>query len=322
MVWSHIRGHDDRIAQLQQALQANRLGHAYLFVGPEGIGKRLVATAFSKALLCEQPGNTLQACGICPACKLVASQTHPDLLTVTTPEDKHELPIELIRQTCENLALKPVRGNRRVAIIEDADDFNEESGNAFLKTLEEPPPGAVLILLATSTDQLLSTILSRSQVLRFKPLSRVDLKAIVANQLSEDRWPEGRETQLLQLAQGRADLAMALVDDEFWGVLEEIRTALQSDRGDAVALGQRLIALVESAGKESALQRKRASQCVAFMQQLLRQQLHVATRTNAVVSVERSLRAMEACVQSEWYIQRRVQLTVLLEELAVRVTAL
>jgi DNA polymerase-3 subunit delta' len=106
------------------------------------------------------------------AAALVDAATHPDLILTTRPEDKVQLPIELIRELIEHLSLKPARGGRKVAILDDADDMSEEAANAFLKTLEEPPSGSILILIGgRSPDRQFPTILSRCQVVSFGPLS-------------------------------------------------------------------------------------------------------------------------------------------------------
>src|SRR5947208_4805703 len=181
MVWDRIRGHDAARRQLLAAHTRGRLAHAFLFAGPPGAGKRLFATEFAKALLCDRPPAPLTACDRCPSCAQVAAGTHPDAFTARKPEDKHDLPVEVVREFCANLGRKPAKGVRKVGVIEDADDLNDESANCFLKTLEEPPPGAVLVLLASDSERQLPTILSRCQVVRFRPLGPDDLRAVLAD---------------------------------------------------------------------------------------------------------------------------------------------
>src|SRR5207248_2092828 len=102
--------------------------------------------------------GTLAACDACDACRDVESGTHPDYFRAGRPDDALELPIEVVRELCRGLGLKPARGSRKIAVLDDADDLNAYAANSFLKTLEEPPPGSVLILVGTSSDRQLSTI--------------------------------------------------------------------------------------------------------------------------------------------------------------------
>ncbi|HEX8200225.1 MAG TPA: DNA polymerase III subunit delta', partial [Isosphaeraceae bacterium] len=180
MPWHSIRGHDSVVAALGRALAQGRFPHALLFVGPEGIGKRSVALVLAQALLCpRRPEAAFDPCGTCPSCLQVRAGTHPDLLLARRPEDKHELPIGVIRDLCLDLGLKPMLGTRKVAIVDDADDLNEEAANAFLKTLEEPPAGSVLILIGTAAELQLETIVSRCRVVPFRPLPEPELAAVL-----------------------------------------------------------------------------------------------------------------------------------------------
>ena len=174
MPWHSVRGHD-RVVDADAAAGRWSRGHCrnFLFVGTEGVGKRTFAQTLAQALLCEaRPSGAEPQPVRAPAQRTsrVISDSHPDVIRVERPEDKHDLPIRLIRDLCVDLGLKPMRGTRRVAIVDDADDFNDEAANAFLKTLEEPPPGAVLILIGTSAEIQLDTIISRCRVVQFDPL--------------------------------------------------------------------------------------------------------------------------------------------------------
>src|SRR5205085_1514977 len=151
----------------------------YLFAGPEGVGKRLFALELAKALLCEEPPETLTSCGKCSACLLVDAGTHPDLFQISKPEDGNVLDIETVRELCAGFALKSARGRGKVAIVDDADDLNEQAANSFLKTLEEPPAGSVFILIGTSLELQLQTIRSRCQPIRFAPLPSPLVKQIL-----------------------------------------------------------------------------------------------------------------------------------------------
>src|SRR5262245_7592648 len=211
MSWSQILGHADRIESFRQIVARNRLAHAYLFVGPPGVGKRRFAQELAKALLCEAPrASSLDACDKCAACLLVDAGTHPDLFAVSRPEEKNEMPIDVMKELCRGFSLKSARGHGKIGILDDADDLNDESANCFLKTLEEPPPGSVFILIGTSSDRQLATIKSRCHLVRFAPLTDDQVRAILQKQGIADEAMLGR---LVRLAGGSPGQALALADE-------------------------------------------------------------------------------------------------------------
>ncbi len=236
-----------------------RFPHALLFIGPEGVGKRTFAIAMAQALLCERrPEADLDPCGDCPGCLQVAAGTHPDLAQVARPEDKHDLPIRVIRDLCLELGLKPARGARKVAIVDDADDLNDEAANAFLKTLEEPPAGSVLILIGTSAELQLDTVVSRCRVVRFDPLPEPELAALLLEQgVTHD--PSEAE-RLARLGEGSVSRSRGLADPDLGHARRALLDDLSGPRGfDPSALALRLGAFIKEAGKESVDQRGRAS---------------------------------------------------------------
>lgn len=258
MSWGSVRGHDRIVAGLRQSMAQGRFPHAFLFVGPEGVGKRLFALTLAQALLCERRvEEALDPCGSCPSCLQVEAGTHPDLLVVQKPEDKHELPISTIRDLCLSLSLKPMRGLRRIAIVDDADDLSEEAANAFLKTLEEPPPGSVLILIGTSAELQLDTVVSRCRVVPFEPLSESDLAAVLQEQgIASDAEEAAR---LAQWGEGSVQRARGLADRELEAFRRSLIDELAGPRNfEAPALARRMESFIKEAGKESVAQRDRA----------------------------------------------------------------
>ena len=182
MTWQGIEGHDPVVEQFRRALRRGRLASTFLFIGPAGIGKRALALKLAQGLLCERAREVeLAPCGGCSACQQVEARTHPDLLLISKPPEASFIPLRLfigdddqrLREgLCHDIALKPFRGGRKIAVIDDADFFNQEGANCLLKTLEEPPPKSVIILIGTSEQKQLPTIRSRSQIVRFQPLSQ------------------------------------------------------------------------------------------------------------------------------------------------------
>lgn len=150
---------------LARAARADRTSHAYLFLGAPGSGKLDAAWALAQALLCEREGE--HACGACDGCIRVARHTHPDV-HLYQPESATGYLIAQIRALLEEVALAPIRGARKVYIIDRAEQLRANTANALLKTLEEPPSGVTFILLGTSAEAILPTIVSRCQCVPFR----------------------------------------------------------------------------------------------------------------------------------------------------------
>jgi DNA polymerase-3 subunit delta' len=325
--WKRVRGHDALVKAFAHARQRGRLAHAYLFAGPPGVGKRLFAQELAKTLLCENSDEGRQeACDRCAACALVEAGSHPDLFQVARPEDSLELPIDLMRELSRNLSLKPARGRGKIGIVDDADDLNDESANSFLKTLEEPPPRSLLILIGTASERQLPTIVSRCQVVRFAPLP----EAAVAELLREQGVEAEQAQRLARLSGGSPGQALLLAEPALWEFRRTLLAGLTAGRIDA-ALSAAWMEFVEEAGKESAAQRRRAAQVlwllIEFFNDALtlsqggaphleepddRQALEaVVKRTDS----ERLLAVLERCLEAEHQIDRRVQLVLILEAL-------
>ncbi|NDY94810.1 hypothetical protein [Wenzhouxiangella limi] len=154
--------------QLDDSLTHERLGHAPMVHGPAGLGKRGLARWLTARILCLQPAAG-QPCGQCQSCRLLESDTHPDLFIAAVPEDKTQLPVDVIRDLTQGLQLTPSIGSTRVGLVEEADRMNRNAGNALLKTLEEPSSRAWLILVSDDPDALPATVLSRCQKIIVHP---------------------------------------------------------------------------------------------------------------------------------------------------------
>ena len=169
MTFDQILGHEWQKEILSRSLASGRLAHAYLFSGPDGVGKRLVALALARSIVCDEQ----RGCGDCRACRKIDHQNHPDL-HVLEP-DGNSIKIEQVRSLQRDLNLKPLEAPRKICLIEEADSMTVGAANALLKTLEEPRGDTLLILLAAQPNRLLETVRSRCQRLPFTrhPNSRI-----------------------------------------------------------------------------------------------------------------------------------------------------
>lgn len=272
MYWDQVRGHARQIEMFRHALRRGRTAHAYVFAGPEGVGKRMVARGIAQCLFCQRiPDERLDACGECHGCRQVQAGTHPDLLTVGCPEGKRELPIALIAGADDrrgregllhDLSLAPMSAARRIAIIDDADTLNEESANALLKTLEEPPEGSLILLISPSLDALLPTIRSRCQPIHFGPLPEAD----VAELLVRLNWESdpAAAAAVAALAEGSLTTARQLLDPGLRKLRDELQTRLSAADLQGIQSADALVSLIEELGADTPAQREIAGWAIRF----------------------------------------------------------
>jgi DNA polymerase-3 subunit delta' len=284
-------------------------------------------------ILCEgRKLDQFEACDACPACAQVEAGTHPDFFVAGRPEESHELPIAVMRELGEKFALKAARGKGKVVLLDDADDLSEEAANCFLKTLEEPPPRSMLILIGSSPERQLATIVSRCQVLRFAPLP----DPVVMDLLRERGVEEGTLPRLTRLANGSPGQAMALAEPALWEFRRKLLAGLLPAQPDGVALAKAWMGFVEEAGKDSASQRRRASLVlkllIEFLDDVLRVRLGGSPRSvepgemDAMQTLaerfdpDRLLALLDRCLEGDDHIDRKVQLVLALEALVDAVT--
>ncbi|MEE4242828.1 MAG: DNA polymerase III subunit delta' [Desulfopila sp.] len=202
--FAHLSGQQRAKKLLGRSLASGRIAHAYLFRGPDGVGKKLFGAAMAKALNCRVDGPS-GACGSCLSCRKFDSGNHPDF-EVESPEKK-AIKIERVRQLCKSLSYPPYESERRVVVIEDVHTMRAEAANSLLKTLEEPPPGNVLILTGETSKNILATISSRCQIVPFFPLTVEETAEILQKKENLHR----EQSQLLaRLAEGSPGQALLL----------------------------------------------------------------------------------------------------------------
>ena len=279
MNWTDIRGHADRIEMLLRSLQRGRLAHAYLFAGPPGVGKSRFARIFAQCLLCERnSGDSLDACDECSACRQMNAGSHPDFFTVGCPGGKNEIPVALFFGSAEkrgkeglihDLSLKPMAGDRRIAIIDDANRMNDEGANAMLKTLEEPPPNSLLILIGENLDAVLPTIRSRCQLLRFAPLPTSDVAdLLVENEIASS--PE-EAAAAAAMSDGSLQMAAQLLNPALRSLRDRLFQFLSAPDLNPLETAATMTAGLDELGGETAEHRRNAGWLIRFAQEFYRQ---------------------------------------------------
>lgn len=169
MAFADIFGHDRIVEVLRRSLRNGKTAHSYLFEGVSGCGRKKTALTLIQALFCTVLPD--DACGECPSCRKIAGGNHPDIHLISPLPDKRDISIEQLRELQHDLVLRPYEAPRKACIIDPAERMSVSAANSLLKTLEEPPGNALIILLTENAGMLLSTVRSRCQVIRFAPLS-------------------------------------------------------------------------------------------------------------------------------------------------------
>lgn len=207
--WNLI-GHEWAVDMLKKHVVNGTTRHAYLFSGPPGLGRRTLALRLAQALNCQTPTDARIPCGTCRDCKQIEAMQHADLTIVQAETEGGVLKVDQIREARKTLTLKPYMSKYRVALFLRFQEANDNAANALLKTLEEAPSYAVLILTADSPEQLLPTITSRCEVLRLRPLKIEDVM-----QDLRSRGVDGDRARLIaHISGGRPGYARHLIEDE------------------------------------------------------------------------------------------------------------
>jgi DNA polymerase-3 subunit delta' len=288
MAWQGLEGHDRVVERFAAAEARGRVAGSYLFIGPAGVGKGAFARKLAKALACHACTKGLVPCDGCASCVQAEAGSHPDIDVVEKPEDKSTIPIDLLigdddhrmrDGLCWRIKLRPALGTRKAAILLDADALGEEAANCLLKTLEEPPDGAVIILVGTALERQLPTIRSRCQIIRFAPLDT----EIVRRVLQREQAAAGAviAPALLDAAArgsgGSLARARLMLDPALADFREKLVGLLARRPLRGVELARETTDLIEAAGKEAPPRRARLRVVLDAAIDFYREGLRLAT---------------------------------------------
>ncbi len=215
MDFNKIYGHDGIKSALKNSVSSSKIGHAYIFEGPMGVGRFSSALAFSKSILCENSQNG-EPCGVCKSCIMAEGMTHPDIRIVNNElynegSSSSDILVGTIREMKKEIYIKPFYSDRKVYIVPKAETINETAQNSLLKVFEEPPPYCTVILITENTNAFLPTILSRAVNIRFNSLPRETVEKYLSANFDTD---ENYIKTVSAMSDGSIGSAISLMEDK------------------------------------------------------------------------------------------------------------
>ena len=293
MPFADIMGHDRIIEVLRRSLRSGKTAHSYLFEGVSGCGRKKTALTLIQALFCTALPD--DACGVCSSCRKVESGNHPDIHHIAPLPDKRDISIDQLRELQHILSLRPYEAPRKACIIDPAERMSVNAANSLLKTLEEPPGNALIILMTENAGLLLSTVRSRCQLIRFAPLSPEHILALL------ERIGMSPEAAALVAPMSGGSLQRALdLDNE---ALTARREAVIS-RVSQVSLNK--IATVFDASEELSGNREATLELLDILLSFYRDAVHLGAGNKEIVN--RSVRAAIESIASRRSLPRNIEL--------------
>jgi DNA polymerase-3 subunit delta' len=330
--WTDILEQPTAVDQLRRAYRADRLPHGLIFAGPVGVGKATTAAFLSQLFLCEKPSEDVP-CGVCPSCKSFLAGGHPDYHIITkeliryhdkTGKSKGiDLSINVIRpEVLEKAARKSSMGRGKVFVIEQAELMTPQAQNALLKTLEEPAGRTLLVLITDQPGQILPTVRSRCQTIRFGQLTQ----AAVVRELKARRIEPALAQTAARIAEGSLGIALRWIED---GVIESVGHLL--DQLDQVFTGRPADAIPDwfKAAAEAYAEKQLKRDELSSKDQATREALglylrlaadHVRSRLRSETdpdALEKSCMLIDAIARAEGYLDANVNVALTLQQLAL-----
>jgi DNA polymerase-3 subunit delta' len=322
MAWQGIEGHDEIVRRFVAAADRGRVAGSYLFVGPAGVGKSTFARRLAQALACRDRRPGLVPCGSCASCVQAEAGSHPDIDVVAKPEDRATIPLDALigdaehrmRQgLCWRMLLRPALAARKVAILLDADALSVEGANCLLKLLEEPPEGAVFILVGTALERQLPTIRSRCQIVRFSALDAATVRHVLAaeRQASADAADAAALDEAAAASGGSLARARLLLDPDLAAFRGRLSALLAGRPLRGVELARETLAIVEAAGKEAPPRRARLRMVLEAALDAFRAALRAGPA--AICDADEAVARMQVTLDALAAIDRNANLAVLVD---------
>ncbi|MFV1974405.1 MAG: DNA polymerase III subunit delta' [Candidatus Scalindua sp.] len=282
MPFTDIIAQDHVIDHFKKAMKADHLSHAYIFTGQDGIGKTLFAKEFTKALFCKNDEN--DSCNSCMNCVRIEKNSHPDVFWTEIEEKAKFIKIENIRNLQRSVRLSPLESDYKIFIIKEADRMNEEASNCLLKTLEEPSPNTIIILITNSIATIKETIRSRCQIIRFHPIPTHIIENQLAGKSDADANKIGWASRFCNGSLGNA---LDLLDDNYYDINNDIVTRMTEPDMDNLVFAEEIIDSYLSS--EDSLEEKRQTlkRILHCILQLYRDLLIVKVRNGHDVQQEK-----------------------------------
>lgn len=267
MSFAEIIGQEDAKNLLINAVKTGNHSHAYIFSGEKGSGKMLLAEAFATMLQCENPSGE-DACLECRACKQAISRNNPDIIYVTREESKNNISVDVVREQIVNdVDIKPYSSKYKIYIVDEAEKMNQQAQNAILKTIEEPPEYAIIILLTANHNAFLQTILSRCVLIQMKSIDTASVKRVLQTKYNTVDY---QAEMVASFAQGNIGKAIALVSDTSFNDTKNMVISLcrKAGRMDEQQMAEEIKAIKEENDRDKK-ERTTEEKFQGFMDQLL-----------------------------------------------------